>query len=97
MIFLWFSHLIHIIKSYIPLQTIYGMEEQIRKLNKEPYKNPQLVKRFTDNPNAASLDLSNRNPKLGDEDMEILADQLKTNRVLTALGLQHNQIGDRGA
>ena len=55
------------------------MEEQIRKLNKEQYKNDALVKRFTDNGNNTTLYLHNSN--YTDQDMEIVADQLKTNKV----------------
>ena len=55
------------------------MEDQIRKLNTVRYENPTLVKRFTDNGNKADLNLSGQNLK--DEDMEIVADQLKINKV----------------
>ena len=55
------------------------MEDQIRKLNTVPYENPALVKRITDHGNSATLQLQGSN--LTDQDMEIVADQLKTNRV----------------
>ena len=55
------------------------METQIRNINVPKYENEQLQKRITDNGNNTSLDLSSS--QLTDQDMEIVADMLKTNRV----------------
>ncbi|CAF1268946.1 unnamed protein product [Adineta steineri] len=74
------------------------MEAQIRNLNVVPvpkYENQQLQQRIANNGNNTTLDL--RSSNLTDQDMEIVARQLKTNTTLTLLQLQQNQIGDEGA
>jgi hypothetical protein len=71
------------------------MEDKIRNINVIPvvppvvpvvpvvevpkYENPQLVQRIAKNGNNAVLDLSNS--KYTDQDMEIVANVLKTNKV----------------
>ncbi len=58
------------------------MEVQIRNINVIPapkYQNPQLQERITRNGNNTTLDL--RGSKLTDQDMEIVARELKTNTV----------------
>jgi hypothetical protein len=58
------------------------MEAQIRNINVVPvpkYENQQLQQRFTNNGNNAALNLGGSN--LTDQDMEIVARELKTNKV----------------
>jgi hypothetical protein len=58
------------------------MEAQIRSINLVPvpkYENQQLQQRFVNNGNKSTLDLGGLN--LTDQDMEIVASELKTNKV----------------
>jgi hypothetical protein len=80
------------------------MEKQIREVNvvpvpvvppRPPYENQQLRQRIAGNGNNTTLSLQNSN--LTDQDMEIVADVLKTNTILTQLNLYTNKIGDLGA
>jgi hypothetical protein len=59
------------------------MEAQIRNINTVPvpkYENQQLQQRLANNGNKSGLDLSGS--KLTDQDMEIVASELKTNKVI---------------
>ncbi|UJR09045.1 hypothetical protein I4U23_013293 [Adineta vaga] len=74
------------------------MENQIRNINDIPapkYENQQLQQRITANRNRTILTLSSS--QLTDQDMEIVAAELKTNTTLTRLDIYTNQIGDIGA
>ncbi len=61
------------------------MEKQIREINKvtvpprPPYENPQLRQKIANNGNGTQLNLNSSN--YTDQDMEIVADMLKTNTV----------------
>jgi hypothetical protein len=55
------------------------MADEIKKINTPIYENPQLQQRIANNGNKTTLDLSNS--KYTDQDMRIVANELKTNKV----------------
>jgi Ran GTPase-activating protein (RanGAP) involved in mRNA processing and transport len=77
------------------LKTNKEMADEIKKINTPIYENPQLQQRIANNGNKTTLDLSNS--KYTDQDMRIVANELKTNKTITWLKLHQNQISDRGA
>ena len=55
------------------------MEKQIRDLNTPPYENPELLQRINENASEEEFDLSGS--ELKDQDMELVAKELKVNTV----------------
>lgn len=61
------------------LKEMGGQLRKIKVGELPKYENQQLLQRFTSNPNQTSLNLGGS--QLTDQDMEIVANQLETNKV----------------